>query len=777
MTWRNMIRGNLVEAQATRIVNGYLLVLMLVLAAYFVSPVAAQNKPQKPKILGISMGFDGLYKVGQWTPVEVTLLGGTDTTTGRVTITANDGDGVPATMPTVGGRPTQVLAGRQSTARAIIRLGAIETDLTVRYTYDGGRISRKFTTKTIGEPNSIPTPYDVTQELIVSVGPSIGLDEAAELSGDGYDSGTIAELSEISQLPTRWYGYDGVNYLVLSTSKPEIYRSLIPGDARHTALLQWVEMGGKVILCVGANAPDVLAADAPLADLIDGRFERMVTRQGFEAGEIGTTLESYSEKRSPLRGLALSDESQVDLSVPLIEDYTGVAILKQGDLPLVLRSAFGFGTVTLVTLDLDTAPFAGWESRGQVVNKLLRKPPELDIDDANAAGMMGYSSDLTALLRNGLEKFEGVKLVPFWIVALMVIGYILLIGPLDYFFVKKVLKRMELTWITFPLIVLTVSAGAYFLAFWLKGDQVRVNQVDVVDINLDSGLVRGSSWMNTFSPRVQSLNLGVTPILPGGGDDSKAERIVSWLGIPGVGLGGMSSQFGSSSLWSSGYAFSPQLDMMLGVPIQVWSTKAFTARWRAFEQGTMDASLEWSDDSLLVGEITSHIEGPLEDTILFASNRAYDLGTIEPDLPVLITPENTWRQLSTRINQEISETETEYNQFYGWVQDLSVPEAMLWMMFYDAAEVSNSTGWEPPMNHYHGFIDLSNLLETNHAILLCRTQREGVDFTDGEQILDGPQDRRWTYYRFVIPLSNASENDSSTTEARLPDDPASLNTN
>ncbi len=777
MTWRNTFRGNLGEAQAARTANRYVLVLLVAFITCLGSPVAAQDKSQKPKILGIRMGFDGLYKVGQWTPVEVTLLGGTDTTTGQVTITANDGDGVPATMPSVGGRPTQVLTGRQAIARAIIRLGAIETDLTVRYSYEGGSISRKFTTKTIGDPNSVPAPYDVSQEIIVGVGPSIGLDEAARLSGEGFDSGTIAELSDVSQLPTRWFGYDGVDYLVLSTSKPEIFRSLVPGDARHTALLQWVEMGGKVILTVGGNAPDVLTDNAPLADLLDGQFVGMVTRQGFEASEVGTTLESYSEKRNPLRGLSISDDSQVDLSVPRIEGFTGVVELKQGDLPLVLRSSLGFGTVTLVTLDLDSPPFAGWESRGHVVNKLLRKPPELDIDDANAAAGMGYANDLTSLLRNGLEQFEGVRLVPFWIVALMVIVYILLIGPVDYFFVKNVLRRMELTWITFPLIVVIVSVGAYFLAFWLKGDNVRVNQVDVVDIDLDSGLVRGSSWMNMFSPRVESLTLGITPELPGGGDTSQVERIVSWLGIPGAGLGGMSSQFGSSSLWSSGYVFSPQLDRMLGVPIQVWSTKAFTGRWRAFQPGTLDASLQWSEGSLLVGEITSHIEEPLQDAILFASNRAYDLGMLENGLPVGITPENTWRQLGTRIDQEISEVDTEYNQFYGWMQDLSVPETMLWMMFYDSANVANSTGWLQPMNQYQGFIDLSDLLGTNHAILLCRTQRAGTQFTDGERILYGEQDRRWTYYRFVIPLSDADQDEASTTEARLPRDPASLSTN
>ena len=40
---------------------------------------------------------------------------------------------------------------------------------------------------------------------------------------------------------------------------------------------------------------------------------------------------------------------------------------------------------------------------------------------------------------------------------------------------------MELTWITFPTIVVTVSLVAYYAAYLLKGNDLLVNKVDVVD--------------------------------------------------------------------------------------------------------------------------------------------------------------------------------------------------------------------------------------------------------------------------------------------------------
>ena len=100
-------------------------------------------------------------------------------------------------------------------------------------------------------------------------------------------------------------------------------------------------------------------------------------------------------------------------------------------------------------------------------------------------------SDLSSQLRLGLEQFPGVKLIPFGWVAFFIFLYILLIGPGDYLFLKKVLKRMELTWITFPTIVVTVSLLAYFAAYRLKGNDLLVNKVDVIDVDQAAGLVRG----------------------------------------------------------------------------------------------------------------------------------------------------------------------------------------------------------------------------------------------------------------------------------------------
>ena len=143
----------------------------------------------------------------------------------------------------------------------------------------------------------------------------------------------------------------------------------------------------------------------------------------------------------------------------------------------------------------------------------------------------------------------------------------------DYFLVKKVLRRMELTWITFPLWVVLVSAGAYALAMYTKGDDLRLNQIDLVDVDVASGSARGTSWLNVFSPQSEAFDLTVASHEPSGAAAPDAQRLLAWLGSAEGDSGA-----GSSSLFAGRYDFSPGLDELLHVPIQVWSTKSFLDR-------------------------------------------------------------------------------------------------------------------------------------------------------------------------------------------------------
>src|SRR5262249_39813375 len=58
----------------------------------------------------------------------------------------------------------------------------------------------------------------------------------------------------VTDLPTRWIGYHGVDVVVLSTGNTLFLRQLLdPQSLAAPALGEWVRRGGKLVLAVGRN--------------------------------------------------------------------------------------------------------------------------------------------------------------------------------------------------------------------------------------------------------------------------------------------------------------------------------------------------------------------------------------------------------------------------------------------------------------------------------------------------------------------------------------------
>ena len=239
--------------------------LLLLVAGMTLPPVAAAQQLQPPKIVGVRVGIADRYKAGLWTQVEVTLRGGSERLAGELSVIVPDGDGVP-------GRAEQALPGP---ARPRDHRPA-DHPLRPRGRRLGGRVPHRPATvvarRVVRDRRCRPTPSISCRRwslrsLIVVVGDStLGMDEVGKLGGGEPEARPVAaRVDDIERLPTHWCGYEGVDAVVLSTSRPEIYRKLAANNARVQALDQWVRMGGRLVLCVGSQADEILAQDSPLA--------------------------------------------------------------------------------------------------------------------------------------------------------------------------------------------------------------------------------------------------------------------------------------------------------------------------------------------------------------------------------------------------------------------------------------------------------------------------------------------------------------------------------
>ena len=725
--------------------------LSLPAAAFSASPTTAEP----PRIVGVRVGLGDQYKVGLWTQVEVTLRGGSEPVIGKTAVLVSDSDGVPTRVSEAALRTLE--PGSETKVRLLTRFGRVDGDLAVEFQGDRGTLARRtFTASSHADAGHFLRGME-SQKLLLAVGPTsfdIGDMDKIRRIDPGLRH-VLARLDDVEQLPLRWNAYEGVDAVFLFTSQPGFYDRLAGDEARQRALEQWVRMGGRLILCVGARGREVLSGQAPLLRFVKGRFEKMATLRQTDA------LENYCGSSTARLG---NGNTLSTLRVPKLTAVQGVVEAQEGDLPLVVRTAWGFGQVVFLAADLDQPPLSRWSDRGVLVARLLDVPaPRSDEEDEKTAIMHFGYDDLAGQLRSALEQFEGMAVVSFSLVAGLIALYILLIGPGDYFFLRKVVRRMAWTWLTFPLLVVLASVGAYYLVPYLKGDRCRVNQADLVDVDVSSGLVRGTTWANIFSPRLKTFHFALEPRLPDGRRPSEAQVSLSWLGLPGGGLGGMNPRTVGVSQWTQPYDFSPDLDKMSGVPIQVGATKSLTARWFAsaalLPQGDLTDS-----GGILSGNIANPFDFPLEQCMLAYGNSAYELGTVGPKDSAQIDAMSKRSELRTLLTGRkvvLSQSDTYRTESTPYDQSSAdIAYVLRMMMFYDAAGGRRYTGL---LNEYQGFVDLDSLLKTDRAILVAqappeaKSPREGARLVDGGQTLEQPSDRHVTLYRFVFPVKKAAQ--------------------
>jgi hypothetical protein len=658
-----------------RTANRFVLVSLLLLPAV----ASAQPSPrEKIVIQDVRVGFppgptdagedgsssasrESLYKAGAWTPVYVTLInvGRYDPDPRKdgpavVIVETADCDDTTNTytVPVPQFDEQEGLAG-QARVVAYTRAGGRYPDFTVR-------VVTAAAGKDLGQPFKLgqqsgryqsANGLDPNQGLYVALGTRLpGLSGLGKIDKDpnqpnnvvnGERKAYVALLAGINEMPALWFGYDSADVVILATSDRTFANGLLNDRVRTAALAEWVRRGGRLIVCAGTNA-DVLSGSEELKAIlpVDIGKPYLATSLRFpwtvEGGDPIALADPDGKPTISLTGLIPRDKQARGYRV-LVEGPPGVT----GSSPVVVQGAYGLGRVTVLAFDPDKPPVTRWPNPTQTTfwRRLLAEAgPHIPNSAGANRNVYNYGgrnnpeavadAELHAI-NSHLEAFEGVPVISFGWVALFILIYILVVGPLDYLFLKKVVKRLELTWITFPTVVLAVSAGAYFTAYHLKGSELRINKMDVVDIDLQTGRAYGRTWFSVFSPRIQRYTVGVEPAAPWAGPAETADPAVavSWFG---------DARQGRQDLFRQSYEYAPRAVGLRGVPIKVWTTKGFQADWAApLETGKppFENHLRHPPGrpDEVIGTVTSRLPIALDDVLLIYRGEVAPLGSLLPD--------------------------------------------------------------------------------------------------------------------------------------------------
>jgi hypothetical protein len=304
--------------------------------------------------------------------------------------------------------------------------------------------------------------------------------------------------------------------------------------------------------------------------------------------------------------------------------------------------------------------------------------------------------------------------------------------------------------------VVGVSMAAYFTAYWLKGDELRINKIDVIDVDQASGSLRGTSWFTLFSPQIKNYSVKIDPELAAApqppGQQGGPPVTVSWLGLAEDAIGGM-GQRGGVGLFRRGYRFGPDAQTLDGVPVQVWSMKGFSARWHGQPTATVEAKLESIDANRVKGTITNRLGLPLEDCVLVFGGKVYLLSNLPIDGSVIVDKLTTeeLRGHVTRRATLLGGNQAQYPGAYRQPSQFNPHDLVFTMMFHDRLPEGNQFAG----NYYFNDLDLSKQLDHQRAILVGRVNGQGSKlFLNDSEVTENVQ--RSCYLRVILPVTKGA---------------------
>ncbi|MCS7045990.1 MAG: hypothetical protein NZO58_06515, partial [Gemmataceae bacterium] len=602
---------------------------------------------------GDGSGSPSRYKLGMWCPVYVKIKAGPKG------ILPKPGEAEPYLQT-----ETDDAEDVGTIYRTPFRMDPNEERWLTTYVRPGHRGQIKVRVvvgaQSYGPPAHIGYDLDLDAHLLVSVGGRMP-DLAAAVAalnhqgagrnplgrGDPDDPGPrhVGFIDDFDLLPEEWFGYQGVDILFLSTRHRDFLLKLVKdneaGRRRLAAIGRYVRGGGRLVIGISRQHADLVhqllqapvwKPPVPVVPPRDGLVEsKKLTGVEAFAGVVGEPFTGQAVRLDPANLLPGAWE----VLAPPLGTFN-----PETDRPLLVRMPYGLGSITLAAFALDEPPLTNWQ-RGKVefLKKLiLRIGPRSPARDV--AQDITTRNDLGTDLQKALDNFN-IRIIPFGYVALLIIIYILLVGPVDYLLLKYVFHRLEWTWFTFPTIVAAVSVAAYFTAYAIKGSELRINKVDIVDIDQRTHLTAqgavaqaaayGQTFFTILSPQIKNYTIGVEPNSRFWGETTNRPfraDMITWFGRPDVGFGGIGQRGSGPGFFRKPYRYERGAGGLSDVPIPVWTTKSFNATWEAIPiappiQGRLSYTrgIDWK----VSGTLTNNLGVDLEDVWLFHHNRYFRL--------------------------------------------------------------------------------------------------------------------------------------------------------
>ena len=389
------------------------------------------------------------------------------------------------------------------------------------------------------------------------------------------------------------------------------FSALIVGDAstgrwsaeQRAAVAGWVARGGQLVVAGGPNWRKTIEGLGELPPLRPTDSRTVVGLNGLAALGAGT---------GP-NGQAIVATGDLLAGATRLADQDGV--------PLVATRAWGRGTVTSLAFDPGASAINGWVGAGRFWHQLALDAPRPDpLSDPFTSG---YGNSGSAQVANVLRDIPGLSLPPTWLLGLVLLAFVIAIGPVNYLVLRAV-DRRELAWVTIPLLTIIFAGAIYGVGAATKGRAVVLNSVSVVRVSPGARSAEVAAFYGIFTP-----SRGIRDIALAG------EGLV--LPFSRGGLGDNNELGGDVRFEQGGNG------VVRGASFAQWTQRTIAA------QGTidpamvaLDVALRW-DGQKVVGTVTNRSPVAVEDALLLYNNTYQSIGSLAPGASVAVD----WRPTTT----------------------------------------------------------------------------------------------------------------------------------
>ena len=666
---------------------------------------------EKGRISGLNVGIGGIYKNGFQTRIVVFFNAAETSPT--IELETRDSDGVPfssrrKTTPeeTAAGRAEVGFILPKASEKLTVRLIVGEEIVDEQVFEPGAR-------RNDGENVVFGSPANPSKPIYLVVGDvKAGFSEAfAELRLKDERRPEIVSIETIEQFPTDFRSLEAIDRIFLTTTDVSLYDGYDARSSQFSAIYRWVENGGRVVLFAGKNSIDLLR-DGAFSELSPGATVEPKTHEFRVVNALSSELQN-------VKNLAMTgSRSNPFLQTPVLSELKSDAIveMREAETPILVTRAVGLGSVVFFAADLAEAPIANWSGRGRLMLKILGIDPDAPVLKTGASNSVrrGYV-DYSGQIRSALDRFDSVRPVPFALVGVLLLAYVVVIAPVDWFLAKKVFKRPMITWTTFPIFVVLFSVIAVAIFKTRTPKEETFNQLDLLDVDMASGIVRDISWFGVYSPMGERYDVKFKPRIAGLELADGASGIAAPLALSGSGLGGSEQKTFIPRQWNKPYRL--EGDSIRDVPMATRSSKSFVASWIG-SATNLPAPLELSDDGLsLRGTIVNPFDAPIYSAYIVYKGGACALGVLPPGETKIdrgaarVEPMRVINEHRSSIPSERAATwdSTTYNS-----ASERLPYILRSATFYDFAGGVDNFGIEKRLQRE---VDLSELLRCGRAVV------------------------------------------------------------